>query len=479
MTKDTEIKKNNVSFFNKNTLTKIKHIVFGSKKRGLISLVVFLVLIFAGWKVFAQGSSKPQYQTAQVTKGTIISSVTESGNVTTNSQGGVGSPTTGIIEQLYVKDGDSVTQGQNLFKVKSTATAQEIASAYATYESSVVSANNAAIAKTTSQATLEKDRATIISASSAVTTMQDNLAASQPNPATKQSYTQNDIDVINSALTSAQETFAADQSKYTQSDQSIAAANAGENSAYLAYQATQDSVVTAPINGTVANISVQSGDEVTASSGNLSSELASSNASSTGGSAVLSIGNFSSPYIKVQASEVDIPTIKPGQKATITLNAYSGETFVGTVSQVDTVGTITSGVVTYNVYVGFVAAPSSIEPGMSATVTIETARKDDVLSVPSTAIQTSGGQATVQVLQNGTVTSVPVTTGISSDTDTEITSGLSEGQNVVTGVVSNTPTTTSGTSPFSSTGLRGGFGGGFGGGARGGTGGGAARSGGQ
>lgn len=459
MAKDTRITRSKIQFFNKEAFLRLRHALFGSKKRSVISTIILIVFIFLGWRAFAQSSNKPQYQTATVIRGTIISSVTESGNVTTNSQGSVGSPTTGIIEEIYVKNGDNVTEGQDLFKVKSTATAQEIASAYAAYQNSLVQANSAQQNQLTAQATLEKDRAAVIAASSAVTQMQNNVAASQPNPATKQSYTQNDIDSINSALTSAQETFAADEKKYTQSNQNIAASQASENSAWLAYEATQDSVVTSPIDGTVANISVQSGDEVTASSGNLSSEL--SNSSSSGGGAVLSVGDFSRPYIKVQASEVDIPNIKPGEKATITLNAFSNKTFVGDVKQVDTVGTISSGVVTYNVYVGFIAPPSSIGPGMSATVTIETARKDDVLTVPSGAVQTINGETTVRVLQNGNITNIPVTVGISSDTDTEITSGLSEGQTVVTGILQTTTGNSGTASPFSSTR---GFGGGFGGG---------------
>lgn len=467
---DKKIIHSKKDFFSKRTFENIRTFLFGSRKKTTISLVVIVVLILFAWNRIASATKKPQYQTASVTRGTIISSITESGNVTTTSQGTVGSPTTGIVEEIYVKNGDQVTQGENLFKVKSTATVQEIASTYATYQNALVSANTAEQNQLSAQATLEKDRAAVISASSAVTQMQNNVAASQPNPATKTSYTQNDIDAINSALTSAQETFTADEKKYTQSNQNIAAAQAAENSAWLSYQATQDSIVTAPIDGTVANISVQPGDQVTASSGNLSSNL--SNSANTGTS-ILSIGNFSAPYIKVTASEVDVPTIHPGEKATITLNAYTGKTFVGEVKQVDTVGTITSGVVTYNVYVGFVAPPSGIEPGMSATVSIQTARKDDVLTVPSGAIQTLGGSPTVRVLQNGNITNVPVTIGISSDTDTEVTSGLSEGQTVVTGVVQTSPTGAT-SSPFSGTrGFGGGggavfFRGGGGGGARGG-----------
>ncbi len=438
----------------------------------LVKLIVIALVIGSAWligtRIIGAGSKTPQYQTAQVQKGTIISSVNESGNVTSTSQAGVGSPTTGIVEEIYVKDGDTVTQGQNLFKVKSIATAQEIASAWAAYQSSLASANSANQSKTVNQATLEKDRAAVITAASAVTTMQNNGGLNGTNPATKQNYTQNDMDAINSALTSARETFTADEQKYNQTGQNITAANASANSALLAYQATQDSVVTAPIPGTVANLGVKPGDQVTASAGNLSSNQTSSSTSSTS-NAILSIGNYDTPYVKVQASEVDITNIQAGQKATISLSAFSGKTFVGTVDQVDTAGVISSGVVTYNVYVTFVAPPATIKPGMSASVTIQTARKDNVLSVSSGAIQTSNGQATVRVLKNGKVSSVDVTTGLTSDTDTEVTSGLAEGDTVVTGVVSSASTGGNTASPFGRS--VGGFGGGFGGGRGGGGGG--------
>ena len=419
---------------------KIEHLFFSSTKRLIIFVIVVALLAFGGWKVFGQGSNRPQFQTATVTKGTIIQSVTESGNVTTNSLGGIGSPTTGIITETYVKNGDNVTEGQNLFKVKSTATAQEVASAYASYLSAQNNLNNAQAKLNSLQATLFQTNQAFINDKGI------------PNPS--------DQDKADPKYIEENDAWLQAQADYVNQQGIINQAQAALSAASLAYQATQDSIVTAPISGTIANISVQPGDAVTASSGNLSTEL--TNASNpSSGSTVLSIGNFSQPYIKVQASEVDIPHIKEDEKATITLNAYTGKTFVGKVTQVDTVGTVSSGVVTYNVYVSLIAAPPSIEPGMSATVTIQTARKDNVLSVPSGAVQTVGGSSTVRVLQNGQITNVPVTTGISSDTDTEIISGLTEGQTVVTGVVQTT-TTTSGSSPFGGTNR--GFGGGFGGG---------------
>src|SRR6185437_2940093 len=166
--------------------------------------------------------------------------------------------------------------------------------------------------------------------------------------------------------------------------------------------------VTAPIDGTVANLSVVSGDAVTASSvtttSNSTSFGSSSTASTNNGSTVLVIGNLTQLSILTQVNEVDVPHIKPGQNATVTLDAFPNETFVGKVQSVDSIGTISSGVVTYNVYISMVEPPTSIKAGMTASVAIQTARADDVVYVPTAAIQTANGSSYVRVLKNKQVT---------------------------------------------------------------------------
>jgi macrolide-specific efflux system membrane fusion protein len=452
-------------------------------KKGAIILIVLLLIWAAGIKVFGQKSTTSQYQTATAQRQSIISTVSESGNVSAMSQIDVTSPSTGIIQEVYVKNGQSVKEGQNLFKVKAVATAQEKASAYASYESAIVSNNSALQAKQAAQATLEKDRDTILTAQDALNIYKSDPAAA--NPTTKKSYTQNEIDDLQSQVTSAQETFTADETKYNQEDTAIAASNANLQSAQLSYQATQDSVVTAPTDGTVANLSVSQGTSVTASgnsnsssnnssssntpnssSGNSSSgtsgSSSSSGSSTSNGSTVLVLGNFSQLSVVTQVNEVDIPKIKVGQNATVTLDAYPNQTFVGQVESVDSVGTTSSNVVTYNVYIDLVSPPTSIKPGMTASVAIQTARHDNVITVPNAAVQTANGTSFVRVLKNNQVSTVQVTTGISDDTNTEITSGISEGDIVVTGTSAATSGSSSTASPFS-----GGFGGG---GARGGAG---------
>lgn len=408
-------------------------------------IIVIVVIALIGFFIYqrtAGSTSQVQYQTAQVTRGSIISSVSESGNVAAAGEVNVSSPTDGVIQAIYVKNGDNVKAGQNLFQVKSTATPQEQAAAYASYLGAETNLQSA-------QAKMNSLQAALFSANQAFVTDKG-----QGNPSTAE---QADPKYIEEDATWLQA-----EADYKNQQGVIQQAQVAANSAWLAYAATQDSTVTAPVDGTVANLAVAPGSTVTGSTTTTTTNTttSTSSTSNTTGSIILVLGNFSSLQIVVPVSEVDVPQIKTGQKATISLDAFPNKTFVGTVTSVDSIGTTTSGVVNYNVYVTFLYPPNGVQAGMSATVNIETARADNVLYVPSAAVQTdSSGQTYVRMLANGNVTQVPVTTGISDDTNTAITSGLSEGQTVVTGVTTTAASATS--SPFSGlTGARGGVGGG-------------------
>jgi len=121
---------------------------------------------------------------------------------------------------------------------------------------------------------------------------------------------------------------------------------------------------------------------------------------------------------------------------------------------VDTNGQVASGVTTYPATIVFDTSAPNIYPNMSVNADIITNVKDNVILVPSGAIQTSNNQSTVQILKNGKPTDVTVELGDSNDTQTEIVSGVSEGDLVVTNVVTKSTTQTSG-SAFSIFGCRG------------------------
>jgi len=168
--------------------------------------------------------------------------------------------------------------------------------------------------------------------------------------------------------------------------------------------------------------------------------------------------------VTVAISEVDIPNIKVDAPATLTFDSLPNKTFAGRVINMDTIGTTSSGVTTYNVEVVLENIDPAMRPGMSASASIITNRKDHVLLVPNGAVKTQGTQTTVSVMKNGVATPTDVTVGLSNDLETEIVSGLSEGDVVTTGTTTNSGVTGSGsaTSLFGGSNRGGGMGG-FGG----------------
>lgn len=143
------------------------------------------------------------------------------------------------------------------------------------------------------------------------------------------------------------------------------------------------------------------------------------------------------------------------------MDAFSNDTFTGKVVSIDTTGSVTSGVTTYPAYIQYDTAVGGIYPNMAVDASIITTVKDNVVLVPNTAVQTSStsGQATVRVMKNGKVTSVDVTVGDANATQTEIDSGVNNGDIVVTGSTTTgakTSGSTAATSVFSTLGGGGG-----------------------
>lgn len=152
-------------------------------------------------------------------------------------------------------------------------------------------------------------------------------------------------------------------------------------------------------------------------------------------------------FALVSLNEVDATKIKVGDKATLTFDAIDSLTLTGKVAQIDALGTVSQGVVTYSVKISFDTSDSRIKPGMSATAAIITDVKSDVLTIPSSALKTKGENSFVQVFDQkftipqgdaeATISSQNsphnqnVQTGLSNDTETEITGGLSDGDQVV------------------------------------------------
>jgi HlyD family secretion protein len=227
----------------------------------------------------------------------------------------------------------------------------------------------------------------------------------------------------------------------------------------VAEQNLADTVVRAPFSGTVAALSIQQYQTI-------------------GDSTAVATMVSDNQSVAISVNEVDAAKLKVGQKATITFDALPNISIAGTVSSVNTVGTVSSGVVSYNATVTFDTPNASVLPGMSATADIITGTETGFV-LPSSAVKTANGQSYVQVfnppLANSSSNSgaaspvaptrVMVTTGLSDDTNTVIETGLSAGEQVVTETIAGTSATTATakTSAAASTSIFGGASGGFGG----------------
>lgn len=266
-----------------------------------------------------------------------------------------------------------------------------------------------------------------------------------------------------------------------------------ENSLADATQALSNYTITAPFDGVMASVSVDIGS---------SAVMASANSSTALGTIVTD-----KKMAQATLNEADIVKVKLGQKANISFDAIDGLTLGGTVVEINTLGTVTSGVVTYKVKVAFNTDDVRILPNMSVAIDIITDSKDDVLYIPNQALKsdangyyiekdmssfststasstrnfanasssmryarsaTSTATSTRRRMGNGTssyqrngsttgvgpidatnviLTRIPVTIGMQTDTQTEITSGLREGERIVIKKITTTTSASSKAAP--------------------------------
>lgn len=205
-----------------------------------------------------------------------------------------------------------------------------------------------------------------------------------------------------------------------------------------------DYSVRAPIDGAVANLTLKKGDSA-----------------SSGTAAAVIVGQ--QRLAQISLNEVDVAKIKIGNKATLKFDAISGLNISGLVADIDAIGTVNQGVVTYNVKIAFDSQDDRVKPGMSVSAAIITEEKTDVLLVANSAVKQSGGAHYVEmpneilpanaVGTNGGVNFMAaprqqdVVLGSANAAQTEIVSGLNEGDVVVVRTIAATtaaaPTTQS------------------------------------
>ncbi|MFG1879997.1 efflux RND transporter periplasmic adaptor subunit [Sphaerisporangium sp. NPDC049003] len=311
--------------------------------------------------------------TTRVTRGTVLSSVSASGSVESGKTRSLGFSTSGTVEKIYVEAGDKVSKGQILARIDDTAAQESL----------------------------------------------DAAAAS--------------LDAADDADT----TTASGYSQYIQARNSYR--DAKRTVAGTVIKAPFAGTVTA-VNGTVGGSSSGSGaSSSSASSGSGSSggsggsgagaSGASSGSGSSGG--FIDIADTKRLQVVGDFTESDVTKLKVGQPATVTFDALPGVTASGKVTLIDPVAQTSNNVVQYSATISLSDVPKTVRLGQTTSVQVVVAKADDVLTVPTSAITTAGGQNTVTVLENGKQVTKRVEIGVKGDSTTEITSGLNEGDEVV------------------------------------------------
>ncbi len=447
-------------------MNNVKHIVSKIKKpfiwfkntrrrNKVFTLVGLLIVLSIVGGQIADALAPSPYVTQKVTRGDIEQFVSETGNVATAGRVDVDSTATGIIEAIYVNNGDTVTTGQQLFEVRSTATDQEKASANATYQNALSNLATAQQTKDSLDAAMWAKRQAYLDAQNTQNYMNDH----SKNPSTNADYTALEKENVKSSVVTTEKDFKASEKKYQEADIAVRAAQAQVTSAQLSYQSTQDVVVKAPAEGTVTNLSFRVGDKVTSGGGASlgvaaaggAEASAASLSSGGGGTPVLTIANLVDYSIKIAVNEVDIPKIKVAQRAEVTLDAFSNRKFDGIITHVDSVGTNTQGVVTYNVVIDITDPIDTIRPGMTANVDITVDKATNVLTVSNSSVKPYKGGRAVRIIDPNNkkeIKYVPVEIGLKGDDKTEIIKGVSEGQEVITSLTNDQVQRPSSGGPF-------------------------------
>ena len=463
------------------------------RKRGgnwgyiVAAIVIVLLAGFLVYKAIGPKKSTTQYVTSTVARGTLTVAVSGNGNVSSQNQSSVNPQVSGTVTQLAVKLGQKVKAGDVLFVVDNPSLDANVVQAEGQYQSAQAGTLKAQQAETQADLSLSTGVLQAKQAEQQAEAQVSSAKVALTKAQTAVPYDQNAVDAAESSLDAAQTGLKTAQKNYrwachiqqeghAAAEKSLTAAKTAQNAAYLSYQQAitnaDERTVTAPIDGYITTLSINNGDQVSGSGSSSSSASRSSgtgvsSSTSVSSNAPIVITNLSNLQAVVTIAETDRPKVTTGQKVELTFDALPNVTLTGKVAEIDAVGTSSSGVVSYNVTISFDVQNSQLKPGMSASASIVTQVEENVLLVPNAAVKTdTSGNSYVQVLSSPGATPQNVTVGVgpASDTQTEITSGLTEGQNVVVQTITpNSTTATTSRTGFSVLGGGGRAGGGGGG----------------
>lgn len=361
-----------------------------NKKKALVIAAVVAIAALAVWLL--SGGKKEEtitFDTAAVAPANIMNSITATGTIEPVTSVTVGTQVSGIVSKLFVDYNSVVKKGQVIAELDKTNLMSQL--------------NTAKTQLATAQSQLNYQTANY---KRYKTLFEKGLVAADDFDNAKLSYTQAKEQVV-----SAKEEVQRAQTN-------------------LGY-----ATITSPIDGVVLSKSVEEGQTVAASFS--TPEL------------FTIAQDLTNMQVVADVDEADIGDVKEGERVTFTVDAYPDDTFEGEVKQVRQEATTTNNVVTYEVVISAPNADLKLKPGLTANVTIYTAERKGVLSVPSKALrftpqkETVGKMKIVDVanaknkvwtIEGNSIVAHKVNIGMTDGTNTQIVGGIAEGTKVITGL---------------------------------------------
>ncbi|MBC7182900.1 MAG: efflux RND transporter periplasmic adaptor subunit [Marinobacter sp.] len=395
----------------------VNRIIGSERKRGRASRLIWLFTVvaisgLAGWWLWP-AEQKMAWQTETLDRGDMVLAATATGSLEPKSEVSVGAEISGLITQVPVDENDQVTEGQvlALFDTDELAVALEQAEAQ-------LALSLASVAE--AEATLEEAKVD-----------ERRISALRERGTSAQA----ELDAAIAARKRAEAKLAYARASVRQADASVLQARTR----------LEKAVITSPINGVVLQRSIEPGNTVAAS---FQTPVL-----------FLLAEDLKAMELHVSMDEADVGMVEAGQTATFTVDAWSGRVFSAEVLKVHLYPSVENNVVTYITVLSVDNSEGLLKPGMTATATIETGRREDVLRVPNRAFRFTppaadkgggglfshpgaragsdrgGPSNTVWVLRDGEPARVVVETGASDGRYTELPGNeLAEGDQVITGM---------------------------------------------
>jgi HlyD family secretion protein len=427
-------------------------------KKVLIGVGAALVLvIIVSVTVYQSRKNLVTVQTGKVEKENLASVVSASGEVKPKTYVNIGANAFGKIIKLHVKEGDHVKRGQLLAQLENVQSSADVNATRASVQAAETDAVASDAALNTSLADLNRAKSDAEHAK-----LDWDRAQGLYNAAL---IAKQDYDVKKAAWDSAVAGLAQAEAKVAQAkaEKDSADKHITQNQANLTRVADvlQKTTYEAPFDGVITNLPVREGETVVIGIQN------------SPGSTLMTLADMSIITSEVKVDETDIVNVRLGQSADVTIDAIPHKIFHGVVSEIgDNAIVRSTGVATsqatstsqeakdFKVVVTLTDPPPDLRPGLSSTAKITTATRSEVLSIPiqaltvrtradlvpkdeKGAVQAASAPADasklkeevqgVFVIRSKKALFVPVETGISGTTDIEVTKGLQQGDEVITG----------------------------------------------